>query len=298
MLSILIPTYNYDVYPLVLELKTQADSLNVAYEVLVQDDCSTLFLNENAKINELSNCYFEINPTNLGRGNNINLLNSKAKYNYVLIMEADAFPEKKEYLKVFLTHISSDIPIIFGGVTYPMTKPKKEKVLRWKYGMNREIKSFTTRKKRPYSFVFSWNLLLKKEIISKIPFQTSIKHYGYEDLLFIKDLKENKIKIQHIENLLIHYNSECNLTFIKKTETAVRTLNQLIKNGELEYKDTKITRLYRFLYQVGLKAVFLKLFEKHTHYLIQKLDSENPNLFYLDIYKLGYFCLINKKVDV
>ena len=213
-------------------------------------------------------------------------------------MEADAFPEKKNYLKVLASHIDTTIPIIFGGVIYPYSKPEKNKVLRWKYGVKREIKTLTTRQKKPYCFVFSWNLLLKKEIISKIPFQTPIKHYGYEDLLFIKDLKKNKIKIQHIENLLIHYNSECNLTFIKKTETAVRTLNQLLKNGELEYKDTKITRFYRFLHLVGLKAVFLKLFEKNRHYLIQKLDSENPNLFYLDIYKLGYFCLINKKVNV
>ena len=34
MLSILIPTYNYNVYPLVTELKSQADALGIAYEVL------------------------------------------------------------------------------------------------------------------------------------------------------------------------------------------------------------------------------------------------------------------------
>ena len=50
MLSILIPTYNYSVFPLVLELKNQADLLAIPYEVLVLDDASTLFLNENSKI--------------------------------------------------------------------------------------------------------------------------------------------------------------------------------------------------------------------------------------------------------
>ncbi|VXB68605.1 B-glycosyltransferase-related protein, glycosyltransferase family 2 protein [Flavobacterium sp. 9AF] len=298
MLSILIPTYNYNVYPLVLELKEQADTLAITYEILVQDDNSYLFLEENEKINALSNCFFDVNNVNQGRGNNINLLNSKAKYEYVLIMEADAFPEKKEYLKILVSEIKPNLPIIFGGVSYPLEKPSHEKILRWKYGVNREIKTLKKRKSSPYSFVFSWNLLLQKNIISKIPFQTSIKHYGYEDVLFIKDLKKNKLKIHHIENQLIHYNSECNLTFIKKTETAIRTLNELVKNGNLQYKDTKITTFYRLLYLFGLRKIFLSIFEKSTALLIKKLDSKNPNLFYLDFYKLGYFCLINKNRDV
>ena len=99
MLSILIPTYNYNTYPLVLELKIQADLLAIQYEILVQDDASALFKNENLKIKNIENCFYAYNIENLGRGNTINLLNSKAKFEYVLIMEADSFPESKNYLK-------------------------------------------------------------------------------------------------------------------------------------------------------------------------------------------------------
>ncbi|WP_445455067.1 glycosyltransferase [Flavobacterium sp. HNIBRBA15423] len=298
MLSILIPTYNYNTFPLVLELKGQADLLSIDYEILVQDDFSSLFIEENSRINELENCSFEINKENLGRGNNINLLNSKAKYDNVLIMEADAFPEKKEYLETLISNINQNTKIIFGGVIYPQKKPNKEKVLRWKYGTYRETKSLAERKKKPYSFVFSWNLLLKKEIISNIAFKTNIKHYGYEDLIFIKDLKKNNLEILHIENHLIHYNSESNLTFIKKTEIAITTLNQLIKNGELNYIDTKITKVYRSLKFFHLENVFIILFEKISHSLITNLNSLNPNLIQFDLYKLGYFCLLNKKKNV
>lgn len=96
MLSILIPTYNYNVYPLVDELKNQADSLGISYEILVQDDASSLFLSQNAQINLLQHCHYKLNLRNLGRGNNINLLNASAKYSYVLLMEADALPQKKK----------------------------------------------------------------------------------------------------------------------------------------------------------------------------------------------------------
>ena len=60
MLSILIPTYNYNVYPLLTELKKQADLANLPYEILVLDDASSLFIAENSKINVLENCsYFQ-----------------------------------------------------------------------------------------------------------------------------------------------------------------------------------------------------------------------------------------------
>ena len=55
MLSILIPTYNYNVYPLVTELKKQIDELAIEYEILVQDDSSKSSENikQNSKIKKL-----------------------------------------------------------------------------------------------------------------------------------------------------------------------------------------------------------------------------------------------------
>ena len=170
MLSILIPIYNYNVFPLVLELKQQADKLGINYEILVQDDASQHFINENYKTNSLTNCNFSINSQNLGRGRNINLLCAKSKYKYVLIMEADALPESEFYLKNYIEKLSKSTSVIFGGVKYPTISPSKEKTLRWKYGIYRETKSLDYRLKNKYDFVFTWNLLLKKDILSRNPF--------------------------------------------------------------------------------------------------------------------------------
>jgi hypothetical protein len=65
MLSILIPIYNYNAYPLV---KKNCRSLEakIDFEILCQDDFSK-YLQENQEINTLENCRFR-NETNLGRG--------------------------------------------------------------------------------------------------------------------------------------------------------------------------------------------------------------------------------------
>lgn len=298
MLSILIPTYNYNVYSLVTELKSQADALGIAYEILVQDDASTFFLKENTEINLLQHCSYTVNHENLGRGNNINLLNNRAKFDYVLIMEADAFPEKKDYLQHLIASINPETQVLFGGVTYPNEKPEKDKLLRWKYGNERESIPLSERLKNPYHFVFTWNLLLKKELLSNYHFPHNVKDYGYEDVVFIKQLKENNIPVQHIENRLVHFNTETSLTFIEKTEKAITTLHQLILDKKLELNDTKIGTAYRIIIFLQFNIVIRLLFKKLSKQMIANLTSSNPSLIVLDLYKLGYFCLLNQKQHV
>ena len=293
MISILIPTYNYNVYPLVTELKKQADSLSIPYEILIQDDASTLFLKENEAINALENCTYILNSENLGRGNNINTLNSKARFDFVLILEADALPENKNYLETFVKAVTPETEVIFGGVTYPETQPKSEQLLRWKYGNERESITIEERLKNPHHFVFTWNLLVKKEILAKNPFPVSIKEYGYEDVAFSKKLKTQNVKVQHIENRLIHFNHETSVVFIQKTEKAVRTLKQLLESNELAYEDTRIGKIYSQLSAVGLEKSIAFLFRTFSKRLLSNLTSSSPSLMLLDLYKLGYFCALD-----
>jgi glycosyltransferase involved in cell wall biosynthesis len=81
MLSILIPVYNYSVYPLVSELQKQCLESNIQFEILCQDDASNLFKIENEKINSLENCNFSVNNLNVGRGKNINFWRKKVNLN-------------------------------------------------------------------------------------------------------------------------------------------------------------------------------------------------------------------------
>ena len=50
MLSILIPVYNYNVVPLVLELHKQCLECEIDFEILCQDDASNSELNEENEI--------------------------------------------------------------------------------------------------------------------------------------------------------------------------------------------------------------------------------------------------------
>ena len=68
MISILIPCYNFNAYPLVLKLEKQALLIGVNFEIICCDDGSFSLKNEgNQKINLLTNSKFIELKKNIGR---------------------------------------------------------------------------------------------------------------------------------------------------------------------------------------------------------------------------------------
>ena len=290
MLSILIPTYNYNVFPLVWELQGQCNQCGINYEIIVLDDSSSIFFSENNLINDLANSRYLVNPTNLGRASNINKLVEISKFEYVLILEADAFPSKKNYIQLYIDSLQQNPKAVFGGVIYSKNKPSKKSLLRWVYGKSRESKTLKQRLKNPNDIVFSWNLLLNKKIFSENFFDSSIKTYGFEDLVFLKKLKQKKVAIEQIENTLIHQNEEESNIFIEKSKNAVLNLIELYQKKILSGNDSSLLNSFEFVKKLHLTRPVAQLFMQFEVEMIKNLLSKRPSLFIFDLYRLGYFC--------
>src|SRR5690606_33420534 len=109
MISILIPTYNYNVFPLVENLYQQCERENLEYEILVLDDASPnkKFKEENSKINKLENCSFQVLDENIGRSKIRNLLATRAKFDWLLFLDADTFPSNNNFIQNYLEVFSN-----------------------------------------------------------------------------------------------------------------------------------------------------------------------------------------------
>lgn len=209
-------------------------------------------------------------------------------------MEADSLPESNAYLKNYIEILSKSTTVIFGGVKYPDVFPSKEKLLRWKYGTNRETKSIAHRLKNNYDFVFTWNLLLKKEILLQYPFPEFIHEYGYEDFIFIEKLRLNSVPVTHIENRLIHYNDESSTDFIKKSERAARNLYNLIQIHKVDPRSIRLSNFYERLKKLHLITIVKVIYQITSKEILANLTSKKPNLYVLDFHKLGYYCTLKK----
>jgi glycosyltransferase involved in cell wall biosynthesis len=297
MLSILIPTYNYNAFPLVEELQNQAIEAGIAFEIIILDDGSTdeISLNENLKINTLENCSFEKNETNIGRAKNLNKLATKSQYDWLLFMDCDTFPKSKNCITTYIHSISEKNSAVFGGIAYQKKKPNKEKMLRWKYGSNREEIAVLERKKNPYPTTLTSNFLIKKEVFTAIQFDERIDTYGYEDLVFIQHLKAINQPIHHIDNPTYHLNYETSNAFLTKTKKALETLQFIEANKIATTAETKIQKTHRLISKVKLHKTISFLFRHLKIKAEQNLLSKNPSLFIFDLYKLGYYTTLKLK---
>lgn len=295
MLSILIPVYNYNVYPLVSELHKQCLECEIDFEILCQDDASNVIITENQKVNSLGNCNYLIKNSNLGRGKNINFLAEKAQFEWLLIMDCDTFPTENNYIQKYISQIREAEKVVFGGIKYQKEKPAKDQLLRWFYGKARESLSMEKRKTNPNGNALTSNILIQKKVFISNKFDESITKYGYEDLVLLSDLKKKGILVKHIDNPTYHLGLEFSRQFIDKTKTALENLKTITKNTSLGSSESKILKVSNILKSLYMAAFISFIFKKTERNIERNLLSEKPSLLLFDLYKLGYYCKINSE---
>ena len=292
MLSILIPTYNYNLYPLVSEVHKQCVESRIDFEILCQDDASNLFNIENQRINSLENCNFSINNSNLGRGKNINFLAEKAKFEWLLIMDCDTLPTQNNYIQNYISQINKAEKVVFGGIEYQKQQPANDQLLRWFYGNARESLSVEKRNTNPNGNALTSNIFIQKKVFVSNKFDESITKYGYEDLVFLSDLKKKGILVKHIENPTYHLGLETSQQFLEKTKIALENLKSITENTSLDPSESKILRVSFLLKKWHLTPIISFAFKKTEQNIERNLLSVKPSLLLFDLYKLGYYSSI------
>ena len=103
MISILIPTYNYDISNLLVEIHKQASKANIKFEIICFDDKSTKYTAENkSTIDTLPHAKIIISVDNIGRTEARQKLCNESIYNWLLFLDADVMPKDDLFFKIML----------------------------------------------------------------------------------------------------------------------------------------------------------------------------------------------------
>ena len=280
-LSVLIPTYNSNCSDLVFSVHGMLKQMNIPYEIIVADDGSTdeESVNSNRSIEKLEYVKYIIRKENVGRACIRNFLAQQAQYKWLLFLDADVTIDRSRFIQKYL---EQDFDVILGGIIVVKRVKKLENNLRYIVESKYMESSTTAKRLRKQAKEFhTANFLVRKDIILKVPFNENFKHYGYEDVLFGKELNANGYHIHHINNPVTLIDFEENERFVEKTEESLRTLHEF-KN---ELKG----------YSALLKYAWLKPVLKPLYHIIGKpirnnLAGNNPKVSLFNIYKLLYYC--------
>ncbi|WP_420574552.1 glycosyltransferase family 2 protein [Kordia sp.] len=292
MLSILIPTYDYDISTLVEEIHTQLIQTDCVFEILCLDDHSNdqETISQNERINTFSNATYKVLPENIGRSRIRNLLAQKATYDWLLFLDADVIPVEKDFIKKYIDAISDEKEVIYGGILYQNEKPKQENVLRWVYGKEREALTVKQRNEASYLRFLTLSFLIKKAVFQKVKFNEDIPNARHEDTLFANDLKHAKVHMTHIHNPVYHLGLDTSKEFIRKSMESVEVLILFLKNGLIEHNDILITKVFARVKKFGFNHVLAVMYRWFHKRFEKNLLSNNPSMFIFDLYRLTYLC--------
>lgn len=302
MLSICIPTYRYDVRPLVAELLQQAVEIQVnlgaEVEILIYDDASP----NNGdwgreELRKQSGIHYVELEHNLGRAAIRNKLARDAQFQHLLLMDADGGIHTKflrNYL-LFLQEIMAENArhdedfVIVGGRKYAHQSPANPALgLHWRYGSQRESRSVDRRKKDGWLGFQSNNFVTTKKVLHQFPFPEDVEGYGHEDTLWGQQLATAGIKIHHFYNAVIHLGLETNDVFLHKQREAISNLALLHQQSpHLRTRLIDLAKKYPFLKHV------IKYFPED--WLVRRLmSSSKPSFYWLDILKLKWWFAAHK----
>ena len=295
MLSILVPIYNYNVYPLVVALHKQCTDCGIAFEILCQDDASNSSANTmNEKVNTLSNCSFIALKENLAHRENRNSLAAKAQFDYLLFIDGDSIIIDDQYIKKYIDNLL-DFDIVYGGRLHPEKCPSDNQKLRWKYGKFIEDKSAANRKKTPFQSLLFNNTVIKKACFNKVKFDTDIKKYGHDDTQLSYQLSLLHSKVNHIENPVEHGDIDTNLVYLNKTKGSLENLKLLYEEEKIDLEFVRMIQLYHFLKSTKITFIISKIHSFFEKQVVQNLTGKNPNLFLFNWFRVGYLCSLNHR---
>ena len=293
MLSILVPIYNYNVFPLVVALHKQCTDCGIDFEILCQDDASNSSLNAfNEQVNELYNCSFVSLKENLAHRANRNSLAAQAKFDYLLFIDGDSIIIHDNFIKKYINNLQ-DFDVVYGGRLHPEKCPSNNQKLRWKYGKFIEDKSAANRNKKHYQTLLFNNTVIKKVLFNQVKFDTISKKYGHDDTQLSYQLSLLKSKVNHIENPVEHGDIDTNLVYLNKTKASLENLIALYEEEKIDIEFVKLIQLYHFLKRTRITYIISKIHSIFDKYLLQNLTKKNPNLFLFNWFRVGYLCSIN-----
>jgi len=288
--SILIPTYNDPCYTLVKTLRNQLLTLDIEWELIVADDCSTDedVRAENAKIEKLSGCRVVWGTENIGRAAIRNRLAEWATGDWLLFIDSGNAIKggdfMRKYAEFFFKTRDAEC-VVYGGRL--LNQDTDSSNLRYQYEHaweeNGKVK---VRREDPYRSFNTCNFLISRNTMLRIPFNEDMKLYGFEDVLLGKQLKEFGVPVYHIDNPVTFGIYETNAEFLRKTEEAVRMqydFREKIGNY------SNLICVHNKLKKFGMTGPLHFIYKLIGKRLKQNLLGKHPKSFCFNLYKLLLF---------
>lgn len=212
VLSVLIPFHRDDPRPLLAALDGQVVEPVGAVEVVVLDDGSgvpELAADVGAAVAAMAApARFVALAANRGRAGARNELVRHARGSHLLFLDADMVPDTASFLSTYLQLVATEDPAVaFGGFSVEQAPEAPELAVHRYLTSRSDCIPAIERRRDPAKYVFTSNLLVRRQVVEAEPFDEGHAGWGWEDVEWGLRVSA-RWPVEHLDNPATHLGLE------------------------------------------------------------------------------------------
>ncbi len=234
-LSVLTPFKGDDPAPLLLalgeELGGGPDPNSV--EIILYDDGTGDYalLQRLAALVEDAPCPVALLSDQVNRGRSVarNRLFAEARGRHVLFLDADMLPDSPHFLARWVSLIETEDPgVAFGGFSVDRAPRSRETALHRAFSASSECPPAMVRDEQPAKFVYTSNLMVRRDILEAAPFDDGFAGWGWEDVEWAARVAQ-LTPIRHVDNTATHLGLESPDKLLSKFQKSAPNFRRFVE---------------------------------------------------------------------
>jgi len=249
-LSVLIPYFRDDAAPLLASLARQLEPLADAVEIVVLDDGSG-----DPALAELTTLALLALPAparfvglsaNAGRSVGRNRLAAHARSRHLLFLDSDMLPDYDRFLRRWLDAAEADTAVAFGGFSLKQAPADRRFALHRAVASRSDCAPAAVRSATPEKYVFTSNLLVRRDVFEAERFDAGFAGWGWEDIEWGLRVSR-RWPVEHLDNPATHLGLETASALLAKAEQSSGNFARVVAAHGDRVRDYPIHRAARAL---------------------------------------------------
>lgn len=208
VLSVLMPFFRDDPTALITRLAREAAGFGGRIELVALDDGGgdpALTARVGAQIQSLHMpARLVALDRNQGRAPGRNRLAAHARARHLLFLDSDMAPDADDFLARYLALIDAEDPaVVFGGFSMAQVARTPAFAVHRALSLRGECLGAAERRRTPEKYVFTSNLLVRRDVFDTEAFDESFSGWGWEDVEWGMRVSA-RYGVQHIDNTATH----------------------------------------------------------------------------------------------
>lgn len=197
---------------------------------------------------------------NEGRARGRNRLVGQARARHFLFLDSDMLPDQTDFVARWLDLAKEDIPVAFGGFSLQQCPPNPDHDLHRVMAARGDCVPAELRSLTPEKYVFTSNLLVRRDVFAAEAFDEAFTGWGWEDVEWAMRVSA-LWPIRHLDNTATHLGLDTAATIAAKYEQSAAnfaravTLHPQVISTYPSYRAARLLSRIPFL---GLWRVLLK----------------------------------------